>query len=108
MKTTTRKTRWIGALAILTLLVGLGAGTALAGEPTDPDDLYPDDVPLYPEDSPDDPDPDYPPLVPEAAPETAPLPRIDMRQSTAAPPPAPPVETAPAAETAPASAPSPA
>jgi len=47
-----------------------------------------------------------PPLVPEAAPTAAPLPRIDMRQSTPAPvrqpAPEPSVETAPAPEPAPA------
>ena len=65
MKTTTCKTRWIGALLTLTLLAGLGAGTALAGEPTDLDGPYPDYPPLYPEDpEPDVPCPDYPPLYP--------------------------------------------
>jgi hypothetical protein len=62
MKTTTWKTRWIGALVTLTLLAGLGAGTALAGEPTDLDGLYPDS-PEHPGD-PDDLHPDYPPLYP--------------------------------------------
>ena len=43
-----------------------------------------------------------PPLVPEAAPETAPLPRIDLRESVAVTRPEPAVETAPAAAPAPA------
>ena len=55
MKTPTCKTRWIGALVTLTLLAGLGAGTALAGEPTDLDDPHPDYPPLYPEDPVEDP-----------------------------------------------------
>jgi len=64
MKTTARKTRWITAFLTLTLLASLGAVPALAGDPTDPDDIYPDPVPQHPQDDGDDCYPDLVPLQP--------------------------------------------